>query len=147
MVVNMLKAISEMLLVESFGQSTKSAEDARRDADSKLNPLEIRVRCAKTMLDEIIKALEGKPIGDIITRVSDKMVEEAFSIPPTEKPAPPKPPAPPKRDPEYLVTLNTDKTLKLIRGLPMTGKLLVDKKEMTHEQAIGKPFKKVEILS
>ena len=89
-----------------------------------------RVACAEEMLSEIIKGMEDKPI-------------ELNTKPTPQAPIPP----PEKKEGQYFVTVNEDKTFKLIKGLPLDSMLLVDgKNRVKHEDLIGKKFNKVQIL-
>ena len=123
MIKNMLQAASKML--------DYKGSDAATD-------FKARVGCAKIIIDEIVAGMEPRALEEIIA--SD-------DIPLKVKPAPKKQNSK-YAEPEVGVK---DGKLVTIKNVPLDGLVeitavngLVTK--MTHEEAIGKPFKDIKIL-
>lgn len=127
MVVNMLKAVSKML-----------------EHTDKMPALQFqaRVECAEIMLSEIIKGLEGKQIPNVGLRLPPQDVTTKLTpeIPPT------KVEVPPKEEPQYMISVDEKKQLKLIKNLPLDTEVILDGKRMTHRNAIGMKFQKIKVL-
>ena len=120
MVTNILRAISKML---EQNQNTNSQE------------LGVRVGCAKTMLDEVIKGLEDNGSTYTLPLPNKTTTSNAeLKVEPREK------------TPEYMISVDDQKCLKLIKGLPLDTEVELDKKRMTHKDAIGQKFQKIRIL-
>ena len=129
MVVNMLKAISRILLIP---KSTNQAEMA------------IKMDCARVMLEEIVSGMKGSTTttGDPNTTVT---IQPSNVIPPT--------PLVEKKEPKYMIrTKNITRkgtvvrVLEEIKGLDKEALLEIDGKRMPHHQAIGQEFKRARIL-
>lgn len=116
MVINMLKAISKMIDCKGIDPIIE---------------FKARVECAKTMLDEIIKGSEGKNSAEILSPISEKVVE------PMGKPIPTKPHVP--KDKRQIV-VDASRKITSILNYPLDGKIELDGKIMTHAQALGKEF-------
>lgn len=123
MLINMLRAISKMI----GGTPDKS-----------------RVECAKIMLDEVILGLDPKDIKvtHTIPVPNAPPVEVQPTKPPEETPIGKK--EVPKN--QVRVVVNSRKELERIDNYPIDGKLLMDGKVLTHQQAIGKAFKQIKML-
>jgi len=124
MIINMLRAVSKML------NTTKD-----------IHELEIKADCAKLMLDEIISGLEGKDTIDI-THLCGK--DDKIKPEPT-KPVVIQPELKPDQPP-FMISVDKDKKLNPIKGLPSSRIVVVDGKTMTHKEAIGLKFTKIKIL-
>ena len=118
MTTNMLKAISKML------------------GDGTPDTLETRVRCAKIMLDEVIKGMEFKDTV-FIANGTDKPQTFKVTVP-EPKPLPPK-------DKPYRVVVDADRKITKIEGLDLDSPVILDGKTMKHKDAIGKKFTKVSL--
>jgi hypothetical protein len=119
MLLNMLKAISTMLICESKNEVEFSA----------------RVRSAKIMLDEIIKGLE--PYSPISPVYDTPVVPVPVPVPKKERKLKPG---------EYKVIVDDNKKILRIEGLPLDGKIDIDGKIMTHQEAVGRTFTTARIL-
>ena len=120
MIVNMLRAVSKMLI----------GNDAATE-----------VKCARIMLEEIIKGMEAKAKSPAeVERAAELLVEEALSIPKKDKPKPEKEP----KESQPLITVDANRKLLPIKNLPLDAKLKLDGKIMTHKEAIGLSFTRIE---
>jgi len=132
MVINMLKAISQMLDVNGETATPTAFE---------------RVKCAKLMLDEIIQGMiDEKPDT---TTVSTSQV--THQEPPKSQLKSPLASELEPKDPEY--TMEIDPVTKVLKWMKMDGKLLpptkqlrIDGKIIDYSKAIGMSFKKLEVV-
>ena len=132
MVTNMLKAISKMLSTDmNFCRNDK----ATGGVNVEITAFRERVNCAKTMLDEVIKGLDGGGPKTIVGKVGMDKLCDPTPLEPT-----------PKKEQEYMISVDDQKCLKLIKGLPLATEVELDKKRMTHREAIGQKFQKIRIL-
>lgn len=131
MIKNMLQAASRML------------DDKEKPAATDVGKFMARVQCAKIIIDEIVAGMETEfPAGSIVE----------FDGPPNKggKPAKKQPAAAPKTiEPEVGVDRNHN--LVEIKNVPLDGIVEITSmngtvSEMTHAQAIGKPFRDIKIL-
>ena len=112
MVINMLKAISQMLnRSNEVGKNTMTSADLEYIA---------KVNCAKIMLDEIIKGME--PTTTLISKPLQK--EEL----------------PKKEEVKYRVIVSKDQTIAGIENLPRDGKVKLNGVVMTHKEVIGQTY-------
>ena len=126
MVVNMLKAVSQILDIKETGEALTAFE---------------RVKCAKIMLDEIIKGMDV-----------DKT--RPFTPPPTELiPSKPSSLAKELEKPEPVYTMEIDKVTKTLKWMKKDDKpldlkqlLLVDGKKVEYGRALGQPFKQLKVV-
>lgn len=103
---------------------------------------EIKVQCAKIMLDKVIEGMQSDPenqISDVI-KIPLKEIKRK-----TPNNAPPVTINPPNQD-QYPIILNDDKTIKEIQGLPFDALVELDGIKMTHQDAIGMAFQQGRIL-
>lgn len=126
MLKNLLQAVSDMLVLQ---------------APDKQTSLEVRIRvsCAKTFLDGIIKDLEKEALTPKIPQKSDEAIPE--------KPAAPAPkPKPAIPEGKVRIVVDSSKRITAIEGLPLDAKVMLDNKIMTHKDAIGKTFQTGKVL-
>lgn len=116
MIVNMLRAISRML----------TGNDAATE-----------IKCAKVMLDEIIKGLETKTATLEFDEVEVSPSPRPVKMVPRKEP--PKP-----EELQVVIAVDTNRKLLPIKNLPMDAKIKLDGKTMTHKEAIGLTFTKIE---
>ena len=133
MVVNMLKAISQIL-----------------DENCDPQALAVRVACARKMIDEIIK---GMDVGQPISNWPPEVTPTGTTGTPPLKRAPTTSTLSAElepKEPEYKLEINADKTLKSImrdgKPISLTQELLVDGIKMTYEKAVGKPFRNIKVI-
>lgn len=135
MTVNMLKAISKMLEVPE---------------EYEVVSLLAKIGCAKIMLDEVIKGLEG----DMSLAVKESLLfPSAMPTGTSDFPPAPHPPAtcakPQKREAkpgEVKIVLDSSRRIAKIENFPLDGKLMLDNVITTHKDAIGKTFTEGKIL-
>lgn len=107
-----------------------------------------KVKCGKIMLDKIIEGMkeESKDIG--VVKYEWKAGTGAVDLEqtPTKKTPSAKnlPPVPAKGD--YKIEVDSNRRITKIHGLPLDGKVELDGKIMTHQQAIGKQFTEGRII-
>ena len=123
MVVNMLKAVSQML-----------GHDSTMEAVS----FRARVSCAKTMLDEIIKGLTHEP-KELYFGPKESVDITPMLIPPSKE-EPPKPPKKVIPQDKRQIVVGDSGRITSIRNYPLDGKIELDGRIMTHKDAIGKKF-------
>lgn len=127
MLVNMLKAVTQMISSKKKNSDIKLIESS--------DHFEARISCAKVMLDEIIKSMEGGwKSSETVTG------SELTKIIPQPEPKPELKPKPQGKDGEYEIVLNADRTISEIKNLPLDAKVEIDGKIMQHKDAIGKTF-------
>ncbi len=126
----MLEAVSKML--ELKGIAT-------------LEIVKTKVECAKTMLDGVILGI--KPDPTILKFPAEDLSEEDIQILTQDQPSKIKLRSESEVDTgKYLVTVDEDNKLALIKGLPLSSLVEINGIKMTHKEAIGKEFKKGKIL-
>lgn len=101
------------------------------DDEDDIKEFKVKVQCAKMLLDELL---------DVGEKTMHELIRDSVGI--QTKPNV----IPQKLEGDYLVVLNDDKTLKEIKNLPKENKVLLDKKEMSYEEAIGRKFREITIL-
>ena len=140
MLLPMLRAVNSMLDIEG--------DD---------NPVTVcvKVNCARTILDEIIKSLEINPPMDIIqvpiTAVIEKLnpvsKEKTQATRPVLEPKATLEPLPEvvTNGDEWMITLDEGGGLKIV-DFPVDGLIELDGKKMPYSEARGMKFKKAGIL-
>jgi hypothetical protein len=140
--INMLKATSKMLEID---KNTLAGEPAIAAFT--------KVQCAKTILDEVIASLENPKSSashvDVSAPIIPSVVLEKNSA--TQTLPTPKVMQEPRQevvvpDGGFMVTVDAQKKLKPIVGLPMESMIELDGKQYKHKDAIGLTFTKARIL-
>ena len=116
MVINMLKAVKRLLLRAEQGPDTNS---------------KIYVICARELLEEIIAGCNSEKPAGILEPVPFSSKE------PTKEPVPKEKPVP--KDKRQII-VDASRKITGIKNYPLDGKIELDGKIMTHQQAIGKTF-------
>src|SRR3990167_2646650 len=132
MVTNMLKAISQMLNVDGATAAPSAFE---------------RVKCAKIMLDEIIKGMEAQSTTTIST--TQATITKGHPQPQAISPL-----APALEEKQLEYTMEIDPVTKVLKWMKRDGKplglkemLLIDGKQVPYERAVGMPFKKISVVA
>ena len=132
MLINMLKAVDNML----------------SPPYDKVDNLITRVECARVILGEVIASIETHPKQELHEDLSAPIIVPITAVIDKRTPKEKLESAQTVEVPEggFMVTVDENKKLKHIKGLPLDALLELDGKQLKHKEAIGMTFKQARIL-